>query len=285
MQVVPVIDLKEGQVVHAVRGDRARYRPVESVLCRGSDPLALADRLCEHCATDTIYVADIDALQGEAPQTSVLARLLAARPGLRVWLDAGFENAGHAESLRRTLGSAAARVTPVFGSETLRGDDAMAECFRPRSEALLSLDRRAGAVLDAAGAWRRPAQWPRRVIVMSLDRVGTSEGPDLELLAGVRSLAPNAQWIGAGGIRDEADLRAAAAAGASAWLVATALHDGRLAARPRATDCVGPHLDDHTVWQAASSSQTAPSIERVAANRRSHAESRVSHNGIGFASE
>jgi phosphoribosylformimino-5-aminoimidazole carboxamide ribotide isomerase len=34
--------------------------------------------------------------------------------------------------------------------------------------------------------------------------------------------------IGAGGIRDRGDLAAAARTGASAWLVASALHDGRI---------------------------------------------------------
>ena len=37
--------------------------------------------------------------------------------------------------------------------------------------------------------------------------------------------------IGAGGIRDEADLRLAEQAGAAAWLTASALHDRRLAPR------------------------------------------------------
>ena len=34
--------------------------------------------------------------------------------------------------------------------------------------------------------------------------------------------------VGAGGIRNSADLEAARAAGAGAWLVASALHDGGL---------------------------------------------------------
>ena len=44
-------------------------------------------------------------------------------------------------------------------------------------------------------------------------------------------MAPRAMLIGAGGIRDEADLRLAAQAGAAAWLTASALHDRRLAPR------------------------------------------------------
>jgi phosphoribosylformimino-5-aminoimidazole carboxamide ribotide isomerase len=41
-------------------------------------------------------------------------------------------------------------------------------------------------------------------------------------------MAPDRTWIGAGGVRDAADLRAAHAGGAAGWLVASALHDGTL---------------------------------------------------------
>ena len=64
---------------------------------------------------------------------------------------------------------------------------------------------------------------------MTLDRVGSFDGPDLDMLAQVRSRAgPARSVIGAGGVRSVADLAAAARAGADAWLVATALHDGRI---------------------------------------------------------
>jgi uncharacterized protein related to proFAR isomerase len=44
----------------------------------------------------------------------------------------------------------------------------------------------------------------------------------------VRRLAPGAMVIGAGGIRSPEDLALASAAGADAWLVASALHDLQL---------------------------------------------------------
>ena len=66
------------------------------------------------------------------------------------------------------------------------------------------------------------------MIVMTLDRVGAASGPDLETFARLRAMAADRRWIGAGGVRDADDLAAATAAGADAWLVASALHDGRL---------------------------------------------------------
>jgi phosphoribosylformimino-5-aminoimidazole carboxamide ribotide isomerase len=224
--VFPVIDLLHGQVVRAVRGDRQTYRPILSALCASSDPLSVALTLCRHAASTRLYLADLDALQGAAPQVPVLRALLQAQPALELWLDAGFADAAAAATLLAELGPLAGRVVPVFGSESLRSSAALPAALRGR--VALSLDRRDGQPLDAAGCWQAPQLWPRRLIVMTLERVGADAGPDLETLAAVRRQAPRATLIGAGGIRHAADLAAAGQAGADAWLVASALHDGRL---------------------------------------------------------
>jgi len=45
MQVIPVLDLLDGHVVRAVRGERAAYLPIRSSLAAGSEPLAIARAL------------------------------------------------------------------------------------------------------------------------------------------------------------------------------------------------------------------------------------------------
>ncbi|RZL87439.1 MAG: nickel transporter [Variovorax sp.] len=228
MNLIPVIDLMQGQVVRAVRGNRQAYRPIESPLCNSSDPVTVAKILCEHCATNQLYVADLDALLGRPGQSVVLRTLLQAMPDLELWLDAGFANARAADALRLELAAAGPQVVPVFGSESLASREALERCFDGGAEGVLSLDRRDGQHLDVAGCWDAPALWPRRVIVMTLERVGAGAGPDLETLADVRRKSPATFVVGAGGIRDQSDLQAAGDAGAGAWLVASALHDGGL---------------------------------------------------------
>ena len=228
MTIIPVIDLLHGQVVRAVRGNRQSYQPIVSPLCGSSDPLTVARILCRHCATARLYVADLDALQGGVSQIATLRALLEVAPELELWLDAGFADAGVARHVLAALAEYRGRVVPVFGSESLRSPAALAECFGADANAILSLDRRDGHRLDTAGCWDTPALWPQRVIVMTLERVGADAGPDLDTLADVRRKAPLATLIGAGGIRHPADLASADAAGADAWLVASALHDLRL---------------------------------------------------------
>lgn len=222
MMLVPVIDLMRSEVVRAVRGDRQHYRPIDSALCAGSDPVTVATALCRHAAARHLYAADLDALQGGAVQVEVLRRVLLALPDIELWLDAGFADPAAAAALRGALGPLGGRVVPVFGSESLRSVQGLPH------DAVLSLDRRDGQRLDPAGCWEAPQHWPQRVIVMTLERVGAGSGPDLETFRAVQQRSPATRLIGAGGVRDEADLRAAAAAGAHAWLVASALHDGRI---------------------------------------------------------
>jgi phosphoribosylformimino-5-aminoimidazole carboxamide ribotide isomerase len=234
MVLIPVVDLMNGQVVRARRGERSSYQPIVSMLCRTSEPVAVARALVAHCAARQLYIADLDALQGRPAQVEVLSDLLQALPVVELWLDAGFADAAAAAALVAHFGAEAARVRPVFGSESLRSRAALDDCFGPRGQAgpraLLSLDRRDGRRLDPAGCWDLPQLWPEQVIVMTLERVGADAGPDLETIAELRSRAPRVELIGAGGIRSAADLERAAATGAWAWLVASALHDERLPA-------------------------------------------------------
>jgi phosphoribosylformimino-5-aminoimidazole carboxamide ribotide isomerase len=231
LQVIPVLDLMHGQVVHAVRGERSAYRPIISPLAAGSEPVTIARALLSRCPPPrgqpaVLYVADLDAIQGGAVQLGALAALLALRPDLALWLDAGFSGPAAAQAVRAAL-SDAARVRPVYGSESLAGAGALDE-LAVDPHAILSLDCRLAQPLDPSGIWQHPHAWPRTVVVMTLDRVGSGGGPDLGTFARLRALAPDRKWVGAGGVRDAADLQAAAAAGAAAWLVASALHDGRL---------------------------------------------------------
>ena len=220
-----MIDLLRGQVVRAVRGERAAYRPVESSLVAGGDPCAVAAALLARVpqaagAAARLYVADLDALQGGRPQVDALRALLRARPGLALWVDAGFADGAAADALAAAVG-----VTPgerdrlrfVFGSESLASRAALAE-VAARPGAILSLDARQARPLAPAGCWEAPGLWPATVIVMTLDRVGSGAGPDLATFARLRARAPDRRWIGAGGVR----------AAAAAWLVASALHDGTL---------------------------------------------------------
>ncbi|EHR71862.1 hisA/hisF family protein [Burkholderiales bacterium JOSHI_001] len=227
-EVIPVLDLLHGQVVRAVRGQRSSYRPIVTPLVAGSAPVDVAAAL-RHCTgSNTLYVADLDAIVEGRAQVEVLRQLLAADPQRSLWLDAGFKTEADLAALRAGLGELATRMRPVLGSESLASLRAL-QMMTADPRAILSLDCRQQQPMDPAGVWQQPALWPDTVIVMTLDRVGAASGPDLQRFAELQALKPHATWVGAGGIRHASDLAQAGDAGAAAWLVASALHDGTLA--------------------------------------------------------
>jgi phosphoribosylformimino-5-aminoimidazole carboxamide ribotide isomerase len=57
MQIIPVIDVKNGIVVHARGGDRAKYQPLASPLAESAAPVDAVAGLLGLFPFDTLYVA------------------------------------------------------------------------------------------------------------------------------------------------------------------------------------------------------------------------------------
>ena len=93
---------------------------------------------------------------------------------------------------------------------------------------MLSLDFRGDAFQGPEEILTESKLWPRRVIVMTLSRVGSGAGPDLPQLAAIKTIAGDREIYAAGGVRDLADLSALKTVGAAGALIASALHDGRV---------------------------------------------------------
>ncbi len=224
--IIPVLDLKHGKVVRARAGDRESYRPIVTPLSPTSEPVDVLRGLLRLVPFPIIYLADLDAISGEGSHSEALRALAEINPGVEFWLDGGFANAASARS------AGVPAMIPVFGSESLThtADLTAARATFGGGTIVLSLDYRAGRFMGAAEIEHRPDLWPDRVILMTLDRVGTGAGPDLGALAELVRRAGQRAVFAAGGVRDENDLARLQTIGVSGVLVATALHDGRLSA-------------------------------------------------------
>jgi phosphoribosylformimino-5-aminoimidazole carboxamide ribotide isomerase len=221
MHIVPVIDLKGGVVVRAFKGQRAAYAPLVSPLCASSAPRDVVAGFLRLFGCSTVYVADLDAIEGRAGHAAELIALARAFPEVSFWVDDGSATAERIAALR------AIGAEPVIGSESLPPGAGAAALARD-ADAILSLDFRDGRFLGPAELLEDARLWPRRVIAMTLARVGSFEGPDLDLLASLTRKADGRSLFAAGGVRDARDLEALARAGVAGALVASALHDGRL---------------------------------------------------------
>jgi phosphoribosylformimino-5-aminoimidazole carboxamide ribotide isomerase len=224
MRIVPVLDLKGGVVVHARRGQRSEYAPLQSPLVDGCEPVAVARALCAVCRTKALYVADLDALAGAAVNEAVLTALASVT---EPWVDAGAITPERAAALCR-----AGVARNVVGTESLGpGADITPPVVLSvdlREGRLISPDRELAGHAPAAAAHLARALNVREVLVIDLARVGSGAGPPLDAVAELAAALPGVAIYAGGGVRDDADLRALEAAGAAGALVATALHDGRI---------------------------------------------------------
>lgn len=221
MRIIPVIDLMNGAVVHAKKGNRDDYRPLVSPLCLGSSPSAVMDGLLALHPFDSFYFADLDALMGRGDHEDFLNRLQLGYPAIRFWVDRGLPH--------RLEESHGANRVPVIGSESLneKGWEVLREW---RGEYILSLDFKGDRLLGPEKLLEASETLPEKIIVMNLARVGANEGPDFKRLGEYRALWPAKQIIAAGGVRGEEDLARLEEMGVDCALLASALHSGVLGA-------------------------------------------------------
>ncbi len=223
MHVIPVLDIMNGVVVRARSGSRERYRPIVTPLSPDAVPASVLAGLMALHPFDTVYIADLDAITGADRQDAAIDALADRFRAVEFWVDNGIaEKTMAADWLRRPA------VRLVVGTESQTSPALLAALG---ARAVLSLDFRGEAYVGPLAILNTPALWPRDVIVMTLARVGSGEGPDWERLAEIRRLAgPERRLHAAGGVRGPDDLAALERAGIHGALVATALHDGRLGA-------------------------------------------------------
>jgi len=219
MEIIPVLDLMGGVVVGARMGQRDLYRPISTPLAPTSDPVDVMRGLLSVHPFTTLYVADLDAIEGIGNHFELVRGLSLALPDTSLWIDAGFSDVADC-AFWLPLGA-----TLVIGSEGLDSVDDWREIHAAFGEGVvLSLDYDAAARKGPEALFDDPALWPLRVIVMDLGRVGTDRGPDIDRLKPLIEMADGRALFAAGGVRNAGDLAALAALPTQGAVIASALH-------------------------------------------------------------
>jgi phosphoribosylformimino-5-aminoimidazole carboxamide ribotide isomerase len=232
VKIIPVIDVLEGRVVHAVRGRRKEYQPLKSILCASTDPVDVAAAL-KALGFSELYVADLDAITRGQANFSIFKNI-AEKTGLELMVDAGIDNLKKAENV---LKSHVSKV--IIGTETLPSASLVAEAIGlfGSEKVMVSLDLIGDRVLSRleTGALTKPLALlgkfqeagVSQIIVLDLARVGSGEGANVPFLRKVlRNIKANV-YVG-GGVRDIKDLRELKDVGVFGVLVATALHSRKI---------------------------------------------------------
>lgn len=253
VQLIPVIDIRDGVVVRAVAGERQQYRPVQSVLTSSIQPHEVAQAIADQFGFRCLYVADLDGILDGRPNLPSLKRL--AETGLELMADVGVRSALDVSQLPDC-----GVHTIVVALESLPDEDTAAELAVEfgTDQLILSLDLRRGRPVTQVSRWRdrSPTDLVRRFvadgfhrfIVLDVADVGTGSGvTTLPLCRALKSEFSGIRVITGGGIQSAADLKECVTAGVDGLLIASALHSGRITPADAAAFSSGVRSDERTV--------------------------------------
>ena len=228
-EVVPAVDVQDGQVVQLVGGERGTGTEY-------GDPVEAAERWVEAGAR-TLHLVDLDgAFDGERANADAIERVVDAvdRP---VQVGGGIRTAADARTL---LDAGVDRV--ILGTAAVENPDIVAEVSDDYPEGVLvSLDAKGGEVVVSGwteGTGLDPAEAASRyadlgaagILFTDVDVEGQLEGVRTDP---VRRLveATAIPVVASGGVATLDDVRALRETGAAAVVVGTALYEGRFTLR------------------------------------------------------
>ncbi|MBB4128966.1 phosphoribosylformimino-5-aminoimidazole carboxamide ribotide isomerase [Xanthomonas translucens] len=232
--VYPALDIRDGRVVRLAQGDYARETHY------GDDPLPRAQAFAD-AGAGWMHLVDLDAARAGGYTLAPLLSQIGTQTGLQVQTGGGVRSRA---DVQRILDAGAARV--VIGSLAVRDRESVLEWLAEfgAERITVALDTRQ----DAQGVWRLPvlgwtetsslaleqlageyaAAGLKHLLCTDIARDGMLSGPNLELYAYLRRIAPGVQVQASGGIRDAADVRAAREAGCAGAVLGKSLLEGRL---------------------------------------------------------
>lgn len=227
MLVIPAIDILGGRCVRLVRGD------FEHPKVYSDDPAEVAGEFAK-AGAERIHVVDLDAARGQGRDNKSLIQSIVRDQGIKIQVAGGIRTA---ETVDAWLGAGAHTV--VMGTAAVRDPRLLERCARRHpGQVLAALDVRNDQAAVSGWTETEPVmigsllgRWDKLplagVVLTSIDKDGTLEGPDLKTLARARAMTSLTLQY-SGGVTSLEDIAKVAAAGAQAVILGKALYEGRI---------------------------------------------------------
>ncbi|GAB3583735.1 1-(5-phosphoribosyl)-5-[(5-phosphoribosylamino)methylideneamino]imidazole-4-carboxamide isomerase [Hymenobacter daeguensis] len=230
MEIIPAIDLINGQCVRLSAGDFGRQTTYDA------DPVAVARRFAD-AGLRRLHLVDLDGARAGQPVNLAVLEAIARQTALDIDAGGGIQTA---EALAQVLAAGAAHATAgslavrapatvaawlaAHGAETIfigadfRGAHILINAWLDESPLTLT-----GFIADylAAGA--------STFICTDVSKDGLLQGPSLATYRTLVSQFPAARFVASGGVTTIADLEALAEAGMHGAIIGKALYEGTIA--------------------------------------------------------
>lgn len=227
-RIIFVLDIFNQTVVHAQGGTRSEYKPIHfsSQICDTSDALEILDTV----KPAEVYIADLNLLEKIGKREKNFDIIQAIAEKAKVMLDPGVTSVSETEDIMEIVQSV------VLGTETASLDTIEKASSLYPGRVNVSIDKRKGKILTNDPSMPDDplkivellnSYQLDDIIILDLDRVGTSSGVDSQFLSKIVSISDHNVLLG-GGVRNPEDIEVLESIGVKGALVATALHNGSI---------------------------------------------------------
>ncbi len=232
-KIIPVIDILNSEAVHAIKGEREKYKPLKSVLIKSSDPIKIIKKIKHESSINEVYIADLDAILRLEPNYSLLTKILKIHE-IKVMIDPGI-------ILKKNIleYSNYGLDSLILGLETVKNLEVISKCLKIMGshKTIVSIDMYKKVIQTNVKEIKN--QHPievikkieelgvKKIILLDLYNVGQKIGGIPPLYLEIRKQF-NGQILVGGGIKDIRDIELYKHHGFSGVLIGTALHDGTI---------------------------------------------------------
>lgn len=223
-RIIFVLDILNGSVVHAIKGERSKYKPIQgSMICDSSDPFEVISAVKPH----EIYIADLDHIQDIGDNFEIIKNISGKT---KTMVDIGVKNMDDVQKCAQIAD------TVIIGTETAFFEVIEMAATQFPGRINVSIDMKNGSVLTKDMTTEdRPEDIIKRlnnielneIILLDLGKVGTSAGIDENFLNNIADLSTHNIIVG-GGIKNLDDIETLRRLGINGALAATALHNGNI---------------------------------------------------------
>lgn len=231
MNIIPAIDILEGQVVRLVKGK------LQNKIVYSDNPIEIAEKL-EAQGADIIHVVDLDATlttgwNNNKNNTEIILKIIDTIK-IPVQVAGGIRSV---DAIKKMFEKKAEKI--VIGTLAYKHPQVLQQLSKDKVEKIvISIDQNKGIVM--IDGWRQPsgfriieaikffmAKGVKEFLLTTVDRDGTLNGPDLDTLS-YASNVNGAKIIASGGISSIEDIIRVRNIGCSAVILGKSIYDGKI---------------------------------------------------------
>ena len=231
MNIIPAIDILEGQVVRLVKGE------LQNKIVYSDNPIEIAEKL-EAQGAEIIHVVDLDATlttgwNNNKNNTEIILKIIDTIK-IPVQVAGGIRSI---DAINKMFEKKAEKI--VIGTLAYKNPQVLQQLSKDKVEKIvISIDQNKGIVM--IDGWRQPsgfkvieaikffmAKGIKEFLLTTVDRDGTLNGPDLDTLS-YASNVNGAKIIASGGISSIEDMIRVKNIGCSAVILGKSIYDGKI---------------------------------------------------------